>query len=183
MEGVEKHCSSLELTRFFLSFLLLAFFLLFLKIISPPSFLSIRPVSLVQFSSVQFSFNSEWQLCNLTCRSSASQTIMMVSHCDLGGCYEIDVNKELMSVLCSGRLDTSQTPSTAHETCRIRSGSVLDTASYGHYSQRAARIGQDSICRIRFPASVSAPCFKKKEGIDYIAQNRPGSDLDGLVRV
>ena len=48
------------------------------------------------------------------------------------------------------------------------------TASYGHYGQRAARIGPDSICLIRLPAlSVSAPFF----------QRRRGSDLDGLVRV
>ena len=37
------------------------------------------------------------------------------------------------------------------------------TASYGHYGQRAARIGPDSIlCRIRPPASFSAPFFPKK---------------------
>ena len=28
------------------------------------------------------------------------------------------------------------------------------TASYGHYGQRAARIGPNSVCRIRLPASV-----------------------------
>ena len=38
-----------------------------------------------------------------------------------------------------------------------------------------------SISRIRLPASVSAPF--SKEGTDHIVQNRPGSDLDGLVRV
>ena len=42
--------------------------------------------------------------------------------------------------------------------CRIRSGSILVTASYGHYGQRAATIGPDRICRIRLPASV----FPKK---------------------
>ena len=58
-------------------------------------------------------------------------------------------------------------------------------ASYSHYGQRAATIGPDSICRIRLPGSVSAPFFSfsffSKE--DHIMQNRPGSDLDGLVRV
>ena len=56
------------------------------------------------------------------------------------------------------------------------------TASYGHYGQRAASIGPDSIYAgsefshpIRFRFS--------KEGPDRIAQNRPGSDLDGLVRL
>ena len=44
------------------------------------------------------------------------------------------------------------------KTCRIQSASVLVTASYGHYGQRAARIGPDSICRIRLPVSV----FPKK---------------------
>ena len=78
-------------------------------------------------------------------------------------------------------------------TCRIRSAGVLVTVSYGHYGQRAARIGPDSICRIRLPASVSAPffvvflwffvCFSHQEGMGHIVQNRPGSDLDGLVRV
>ena len=38
-------------------------------------------------------------------------------------------------------------------------GSLLVTASYGHYGQRAARISPDSICRIRLPASVTAPFF------------------------
>ena len=65
-------------------------------------------------------------------------------------------------------------------------GSLLVTASYGHYGQRAARIGPDSICRIRLPASVKAPFFFFfffKEGMDHIVQNRPVSDLDGLVRI
>ena len=55
------------------------------------------------------------------------------------------------------------------------------TASYGHYGQRAARIGPDRICRIRLPASLSVPF--SKEGMDHTAQNRSGSDLDVLVRV
>ena len=37
------------------------------------------------------------------------------------------------------------------------------------------------ICQIRHPASVSVPFFEK--GMDHMAQNRPGSDLDGVVRV
>ena len=65
-------------------------------------------------------------------------------------------------------------------TCRIRSGSGLVTASYSHCGQRAARIGPDNICRIRRPATVSASFFK--EGMDQMMQNRPGSDLDSLVR-
>ena len=59
----------------------------------------------------------------------------------------------------------------------------LVTASYGHYGQRAARIGPDSICQIRFPASVSVPFFFFKEGMDHTVQNQPGSDVDGLVIV
>ena len=35
------------------------------------------------------------------------------------------------------------------------------------------------VCQIRLPGSVSVPFFH----MDHIAQNRPGSDLDGLVRV
>ena len=38
------------------------------------------------------------------------------------------------------------------------------TASYGHYGQRAARIGPDRICRIRLSASVSAPFFRRRHG-------------------
>ena len=69
------------------------------------------------------------------------------------------------------------------KTCRIGSGSLL---VYGHYGQRAARIGPDSICRIRlagsdFPHPLQLRFYK--EGMDHILQNRPGSDLDGLVRV
>ena len=55
------------------------------------------------------------------------------------------------------------------------------TASYGHYGQRADRIRPDRICRIRLPASVSAPFFQRRPG--PYCENRPGSDLDGLVRV
>ena len=55
------------------------------------------------------------------------------------------------------------------------------TASYGHYGQPAARIGPDRICRIQLPASVSVPF--SKEGMAHTAQNRSGSDLNGLVRV
>ena len=39
----------------------------------------------------------------------------------------------------------------------------------------SARVGPDRICRIPLPASDSVPFFT--------VQNRPGSDLDGLVRV
>ena len=67
------------------------------------------------------------------------------------------------------------------ETCRIRSGSVLVTASYGHYGQRAARIGPDRICQIQLPASVSAPFFQRRHG--SFCANRPESDLDGLAMV
>ena len=49
------------------------------------------------------------------------------------------------------------------------------------YGQRAARIGSDRICLIRLPVSDSVRF--SKEGMDLIVQNRPGSDLDGLVRV
>ena len=38
------------------------------------------------------------------------------------------------------------------------------TASYGRYGQRAARIGPDCICRIRLPATVSVPFFKRRHG-------------------
>ena len=37
-------------------------------------------------------------------------------------------------------------------------------ASYGHYAQRAARIGPDHICRIRLPASNSVPFFQRRPG-------------------
>ena len=35
---------------------------------------------------------------------------------------------------------------------------------YGHYGQRAARIGLDSICHILLPASVSAPFSQRRHG-------------------
>ena len=38
------------------------------------------------------------------------------------------------------------------------------TASNGHYGQRAARNGPDSICRIQLPTSVSVPFFQRKHG-------------------
>ena len=44
------------------------------------------------------------------------------------------------------------------------SGSVFVTASYGHYGQRAARIGPDSLCQIRHPASVSFAFFQRRPG-------------------
>ena len=55
------------------------------------------------------------------------------------------------------------------------------TVSYGRYGQRAASIGQDSIyVGFYFPHQIQ---FRfSKEGLDYILQNRPGSDLDGFVR-
>ena len=57
------------------------------------------------------------------------------------------------------------------------------TASYGHDGQPAATIGPDStdmpdpISHIRFSSVF------QKEGMDHNVQHRPGSDLDGLVRV
>ena len=42
-------------------------------------------------------------------------------------------------------------------------------------------MGPDSICRIRLPASISVPFFQRS--MDLVVQNRPRSDLDGLVRV
>ena len=68
--------------------------------------------------------------------------------------------------------------------CRIRSGSILVTASYGHYGQlwplrpacshnRAGSYMPDPTSRIRF----------SKEGMCHTVQNRPGFDLDGLARV
>ena len=52
---------------------------------------------------------------------------------------------------------------------------------FGRYGQRAARIGQDRKC-IRLPESISVPFFQRRPG-SYWAKQRPGSDLDGLVRV
>ena len=54
-------------------------------------------------------------------------------------------------------------------------------ATYGHYGQRASRIGPGSICRSDFPHPIQF-CFSK-EGMDHIVQNRPRSDQDGLVSV
>ena len=55
-------------------------------------------------------------------------------------------------------------------------------ASYGHYGQRAAKIGPDHIyAGSDFPHPFQF-CFSK-ECMDHIARNRPGSDLDGVVRV
>ena len=67
--------------------------------------------------------------------------------------------------------------------CRIRSGSILVTASYGRYGQPAARIRPESICRIRLPASVSVPLFRRRHG-SYCAKptrNRSGWSGQGLV--
>ena len=66
-------------------------------------------------------------------------------------------------------------------------GSLLVTASYGHYGQRAARISPDSICRIRLPASVSAPFFQRRHG-SYCAKPTlircgwPGQGLAKRIR-
>ena len=53
----------------------------------------------------------------------------------------------------------------AQKTCQIPSGSILVTASYGHYSQYATRIRLDCMCWIWFPTSVSALFFLKKTWI------------------
>ena len=45
-----------------------------------------------------------------------------------------------------------------------RSGSVLVTASYGHYGQRAAKIGPDRVYRIPLPVSDSVPFFQRRHG-------------------
>ena len=60
---------------------------------------------------------------------------------------------------------------TPQSTCRIRIGSVLVTASYGHYGHIAARIGPDRICLIRLPASDSVPFFQRSP--DHIVQTGP----------
>ena len=50
------------------------------------------------------------------------------------------------------------------------------------YNQRAARIGPDRIyARSDFPHPFQLRF--SKEGRDHIAENRPGSDLDSIVRV
>ena len=64
----------------------------------------------------------------------------------------------------------------------IRSGSVFVTASCGHYGQRAARIGPDSIFRTRLPAPVSAPFFQRRHGrhcakLTQVPSGGPGQGL------
>ena len=56
---------------------------------------------------------------------------------------------------------------------------VLVAASYGHYSQRAARIGPGCI-NARSTSRIRFLLFK--EGLKITVQNRPGSDLDVLVK-
>ena len=46
------------------------------------------------------------------------------------------------------------------------------TVSYGHYVQRAARIGPDRICQIKLPASVSAPFFQRRHGLYCVKPTR-----------
>ena len=48
-------------------------------------------------------------------------------------------------------------------------GSDPEAFWLGHYGQRAARFGPDNICRIRLPASVSAPFFQRRHG-SYCAE-------------
>ena len=58
------------------------------------------------------------------------------------------------------------------------------TASYGHYGQRAARIGPDRICRIRLSGSFSVPFFRRKQG-PYCAKSiriRSGWPGQGLAK-
>ena len=50
------------------------------------------------------------------------------------------------------------------------------------YGQHAARIGLGGIYARSDSPRLIQFCFSK-EGMDHIAQNRPGSDMDGLVRV
>ena len=61
-------------------------------------------------------------------------------------------------------------------------GSVLVTASYGLYGQRAARIGPYRICRIRLFASVSAAFFQRRHRSHCakptrVRSGRPGQRL------
>ena len=58
------------------------------------------------------------------------------------------------------------------------------TASYGHYGQRAARIGPHRVCRIRLFASVSAPFFQRKckTDLDLIWMSWSGFGQTHLVR-
>ena len=46
------------------------------------------------------------------------------------------------------------------------------TASYGHYGQRAARIGPDRVCLVRLPASVSNLYFQRRHG-SYCTVTKP----------
>ena len=55
-------------------------------------------------------------------------------------------------------------------------------ASYGRNGQRAAGIGPDHICRIRLPASLSVPFFRRRHGSNCAKPTRiprgwPGHDL------
>ena len=62
--------------------------------------------------------------------------------------------------------------------------SIRITASYGHYGQRAARIGPDRICQIRLLASVSVPFFQRRQGA-YCAEPtriRSGWPGQGLAK-
>ena len=69
----------------------------------------------------------------------------------------------------------------SQQTCQIWFGSVLVTASYGHYGQVAAWIGPDCIY---VGSNFLYPIWFRfsKEGLDHIVRKRPGSDLDGLIR-
>ena len=55
------------------------------------------------------------------------------------------------------------------------------TASYGHYGQRAVRIGPDRICRIRLPASDSVSFFQRKPGSYCAKPTRIRSGWPGQV--
>ena len=64
----------------------------------------------------------------------------------------------------------------------VNTSNVSVTACYGQYVKRAARVGPDRIWPIQLSSSDSVPFFSK-EDLHHIVKNRPGSDLDGLVRV
>ena len=51
---------------------------------------------------------------------------------------------------------------------------------YGHYGQHTARIGLIVYARSNFPHPFQFSFFN--EGMGHTVQNRPGFDLDGLVR-
>ena len=100
--------------------------------------------------------------------------------------------KHNVYLLTTVSVDVKQhsTKGRAQYTCRIRFGIVLVTASYGHYGQRAARIGPDRIImpdptsRIRFG---SAPPKKAwtilcKSGLDPIWVAWSGSGQTHLVQ-